>query len=72
MHRDLSVSAGSGEEVGRGVLLWWDEAPERLGGFTEAWRKDLNRSVINANKRAEPWSIVGHGSDSATISGEGL
>jgi hypothetical protein len=50
---------------GGGALFWWGEAPERSNRLTEAVGNAQFPSPSYALKRAEPWSIVGHGSDYA-------
>jgi hypothetical protein len=46
------------------LLLWWGEAPESSNRLSEAIGNDQPTLFRYALNRAEPWSIVGHGSAS--------
>jgi hypothetical protein len=42
--------------------IWWGKAPERSTGNREACSVNRPDGCYYATKRAEPWSIMGHGS----------
>jgi hypothetical protein len=42
--------------------IWWGEAPERTDDYRGAANIRLIERGYYTTKRAEPWSILGHGS----------
>ena len=63
-YADFSMAGKRLAESGARIqeVSCWGEAPERSGASTKTSRETLNKSMYKADKRAEPWPAIDHGS----------